>query len=96
VIECGLFGYFQLNILFILRKKEIHFHQNETWIKFGGDHGGESFKFWFAPLCTDKPNSEQCTVCVLVYRAKESVHNLEVSVGMLAQDIANLQQTRWR
>ena len=65
-------------------------------MKFGGDHGKDSFKFWFAPLCVDKPNSEKSTVCVLVFRAKESRHNLEVSVGNMANAISNLQQITWR
>ena len=38
---------------------------DEVWVKFGGDHGGKSFKFCFQILNTKNPNSFRNTIPVL-------------------------------
>ena len=55
----------------------------QVWVKFGGDHGGKSFKFCFRIVNTKNPNSFRNTIPVCVFSGKDNpaciVHNLKSS-----------------
>ncbi len=78
----------------------IRYHNDEIWLKVGGDHGGNpsSFKFWVAPLATSTPNSDKSTLCTCIFHGYETRVNLEKTVGDLhAQSINFMQETgHWR
>ncbi|XP_078600313.1 uncharacterized protein LOC144875275 [Branchiostoma floridae x Branchiostoma japonicum] len=70
--------------------------QDEIWVKVGGDHGGGSFKLTFQLLNRDHPNSRQNTVVFSIFEAKDSRENLMLAIGRYAQELGDLQGSKWR
>ncbi|XP_035680009.1 uncharacterized protein LOC118418271 [Branchiostoma floridae] len=70
--------------------------QDEIWVKVGGDHGGGSFKLTFQLLNRDHPNSRQNTAVFSIFEAKDSRENLMLAIGRYAQELGDLQGSKWR
>ena len=63
---------------------------NEVWIKFGGDYGGETFKLWLAVMGLHD------TVCIVQFAAKEIYSNLTAAINLIKPEIIKLKATIWR
>ena len=51
--------------------------EDQIWVKLGGDHGGESFKFCFQIVNVSNPNALVNTVPFLVFCGKDTPSNLQ-------------------
>ena len=70
---------------------------NQVWMKVGGDHGGDSFKMWIAPLNVDAPNSPYFTTTLLMcYDCRDSRENLDLLLSPIKLQIDALCKMRWR
>ena len=69
-------------------------HNNEVWLKVGGDYGGDTFKFWITPLVYDKP--DQVTVCTMLFAAQETRVNLAAAIPKISPALHRLQEAKWR
>ena len=68
---------------------------NEIHVKFGGDHGGGSFKMSYQIVNTNKPNSKSNTTVFSLFEAKDYLVNLKVGLGRFSQQIDSLQTILW-
>ncbi|XP_065192129.1 uncharacterized protein LOC135823213 [Sycon ciliatum] len=64
--------------------------ESEVWIKLGGDHGGDSFKFSMQVANLQHPNSPDNTVPLCVFHAKDTPANLETALGMYRDEVLHL------
>ena len=69
--------------------------QNEVWIKFGGDHGGNSFKLCLQVCNVEKPNAKENTVSICCMPAKDLYPNLESLASLYSEQISKLQEAHW-
>ena len=71
--------------------------EDEIWVKFCGDHGGNSFKLCLQLLNIQHPNSVRNTVPVCVFLAKDSPSNLETGLGLYREQLQELMtSTQWK
>ena len=69
--------------------------KNEVWLKFGGDHGGESFKFTMQILNIDKPNTISNTLLILCPDCPDNYSNLTRTIIKLQSDIEEVKKLTW-
>ena len=69
--------------------------EDEIWVKVGGDHGGQSFKFSFQICNTDHPNSLFNTVPFLVFGAKDLPTNLATTFEPYSSQLQELEGRTW-
>ena len=69
---------------------------NEIHIKFGGDHGGKSFKLTFQICNKDKPNSSDNTVVFNIFEAKDHKENLKTALSQYKDAVDELQSMTWQ
>ena len=74
-----------MGLQYIRKLASIHFrnttlilHDDEVWLKIGGDKGSDTFKFWVTPLVHARP--DQHTLCTLLYKGEETRPNLEATL----------------
>ncbi|XP_066286471.1 uncharacterized protein [Branchiostoma lanceolatum] len=70
--------------------------EGEIWIKVGGDHGGGTFKMAFQILNKTSPNSQTNTTVFCIFDAKDTRENLTLATGRYAQELKDLQVSKWR
>ena len=70
--------------------------RDEVWVKFGGDHGGHSFKFCCQILNVQSPNSTQNTIPICLFAARDSPANLETALGHYRTQLASLASMKWQ
>ena len=68
---------------------------DQVWVKFGGDHGGKSFKFCFQIVNTKNPNSFRNTIPVCVFSGKDNPANLETALGLYRAQLEKLSSSEW-
>ena len=69
---------------------------DQVWIKFGGDHGGHSFKLCCQILNVHTPNSTVNTIPICLFAAKDVPANLETAVGQYRAQLIELAATKWK
>ena len=70
--------------------------KDEIWVKFGGDHGRESFKLSIQVANTKKPNSKNFTVLIGLAKVKDSVDNLKIFFEEFKEDIIDMSNAVWK
>ena len=70
--------------------------EDEIWVKFGGDKGGESFKMSLQIVNTPHPNSVNNTFVFTVFEAKDTTTNLLTALERYMPQVENLQTLSWR
>ena len=79
----------------IFRKTPLLFHDEEVWLKIGGDSGGGSFKFWITPLVSANP--DRITICTMIFTGEETWGNMEATLGQKYKEaIHDLQQRSYK
>ena len=68
---------------------------NEIWIKFGGDHGKDSFKLTMQVVNVDKPNSKNNTIVLAMAYVKDSYDNLSIIMSDTNLQLENLAKLYW-
>ena len=71
------------------------FHNDEVWIKVGGDHGGGSFKFCLQLLNTQSPNSKENTLVIGCFEGKDYYDNMKIFLNIFKEPLEELKQTQW-
>ena len=89
---------YHYTITVTIRLYNLTWHNNaipgdEIWVKFGGDKGGNSFKFIFQIVNILHPHN---TCVVLAFQAGDSYINLKVALELYRSQITVLQTTQWR
>ena len=71
---------------------------DEIWVKIGGDHGGDSFKFCFQIANVAHPNSLSNTIPFLVFVAKDTPSNLATVLEPYQQQLQDLSsgKVKWQ
>ena len=70
--------------------------QNEIFIKVGGDHGGDSFKFMLQVGNVKTPNKNKKRFLLAVVNAKDSHKNIWRVVRSYKQKLDNLSKMTWK
>ena len=65
-------------------------------MKFGGDHGGGSFKFLMQIGNVAHPNSIRNTIPISVFDCPDTAANLQTALSMFTNQISELQTATWR
>ena len=69
--------------------------ENEIWVKFGGDHGKESFKLTLQVVNVEKPNSKTNTVVLAMAYVKDSYDNLSFIMSDIRYKLEDLSKLEW-
>ena len=69
---------------------------DEIWVKFGGDHGGDSFKVAMQILNLEAPNARGHTNVILCFKGKDYHSNLKKTLGPLKLQIEDVQKMVWK
>ena len=69
--------------------------ENEIWVKFGGDHGKESFKLTLQVVNVEKPNSKTNTVVLAMAYVKDSYDNLSIIMSDIRYKLEDLSKLEW-
>ena len=81
----------------ILTWRDGSLHEDQIWVKLGGDHGGESFKFCFQIVNVSHSNALVNTVPFLVFRRKDTPSNLQAVLERYIPQLLALQngEVKW-
>ena len=71
------------------------FQKDEIQVKWGGDHGADSYKQGLQICNTKNPNSKENTSVVCIFEAKDTKQNLRIALTQYKDQIAELQQKTW-
>ena len=69
--------------------------ENEIWIKFGGDHGKNSFKLTMQVVNVHKPNSKENTIVFAMANVKDRYDNLNVIMSLVKPKLDDLTKMQW-
>lgn len=69
---------------------------NEIHVKFGGDHGHDTYKQSFQVCNVTAPNSVQNSIVFNIFRAKDTKPNLKTALLQYQEQISQLQKETWR
>ena len=69
--------------------------EDEIWIKFGGDHGGGSFKMCYQIMNVISPNAVHNVVPFCMFAAKDRRENLEIGLDRFRKPIQQLDSGTW-
>ena len=69
--------------------------QDRIWVKFDGDKGGLTTKCGVQIVNVEKPNSTSNHVLVCQFKARDSMHNLEVALNRFVPEIPEINGAKW-
>ncbi len=64
-------------------------------LKFGGDHGNDTFKMCYQLTCVEKPNSADNTVIFSIFQGKDNIANLRICLERFKAHIEKLKTVTW-
>ncbi|XP_041479492.1 uncharacterized protein LOC121427243 isoform X2 [Lytechinus variegatus] len=70
--------------------------EDQVWIKFGGDHGGGSFKLAVEVCNVQNPNASHNTLIVGYYEGPDSVSSLQIMIRPIARQLKQMKKSKWR
>ena len=68
---------------------------DETLVKVGADHGGNSFKMTLQISNFERPNSKSNTFLCCLFEGKDTCENLATILGEYSQQLNELRQMEW-